>query len=559
VTRSKITPKWPPMLHSTSPVLFESTDAHAVLSDSANEDWLALLRGVAGELFEDVASRYYAALSHFRRQQLRVPLPGRREVTASGKEQAFQAYLELMDERKRSEKAASSRDATAIFVEAQPDSQDESLPECLRDFSNPPPALSTLLAGPGRPPCDAMCLMRAFLGAPLVVGSGSPTDVFRLLRSNPTYARACGFLGRGAKKQPGELTSRKLPSQSTCEEFSEVMTRYGLWQCARIEQVRENLASGVVELEDTVAFDTTHVEANSHCGNVVPADAKTKSGKKPKHRKVPRLCKRCGCGKDEWESCEHSWVPTDQGAAVVVKGPTRIFWAHKTSVAAFGKSEIPIDVRCLQYAAEHDGKTLVPHLDLLARDFPEVIELLRHVLADDAYQGNDEAVAQFGNQAQLSVPIHPSRASKTKIAATYDGIDRFTPIGVPVCDAGHRFQMRGRDILGERYIWVAPDDDTGASVCQSCAKLLTCLKKGTRRHIRVDRFDFPQIDWEHPQHLVKNNKLYQRRTGVERAIKRLKVDLNAQKLTHRDGPRVQAHLDRALLSLHILIKSAGSG
>ena len=99
--------------------------------------------------------------------------------------------------------------------------------------------------------------MRAFLGAPLLVGSDSPTDVFRLLRSNPTYARACGFLGRNAEKQPGELTTRRLPGQSTCEEFSEVMTRYGLWQLARVEQVRENLASGAVKIEGTVAFDTT--------------------------------------------------------------------------------------------------------------------------------------------------------------------------------------------------------------------------------------------------------------------------------------------------------------
>ena len=106
--------------------------------------------------------------------------------------------------------------------------------------------------------------------------------------------------------------------------------RYGLWHQARLEQVSENLATGVIETEKTVSFDTTHVEANSHCGNVVPPDAKVEVGKKPKQRKVPRMRKRCGCGKDNWETCTHAWVPTDKGAAVVVKGPTRVFWAHKT-------------------------------------------------------------------------------------------------------------------------------------------------------------------------------------------------------------------------------------
>lgn len=85
------------------------------------------------------------------------------------------------------------------------------------------------------------------------------------------------------------------------------------------------------------------------------------------------------------------------------------------------------------------------------------------------------------------------------------------------------------------------------------------MNKGTRRHIRVAREDFPQIDWEHPQHLARNNARYQKRTGVERAIKRLKVDLNGEHLTHRDALRVQAHLERKLLTLHLLLRAAGSG
>jgi hypothetical protein len=456
--------------------------------------------------------------------------------------------------RKRSEKVAASRDGTAIFVEVRPDGEDESLPESLRDFSKPAPSLNDLLSGAGRPPCDALCLMRAFLAAPLLGVGDSPTDVHLLLRSNPTYVRACGFLGREAMKQPGELTSRRLPGLSTCEEFSEVMTRYGLWQLARIEQVLENLESGVVEIEDTIAFDTTHVEANSHCGNVVPADAKTQKGKKPKHRKVPRVRKTCDCGKANWEGCEHPWVPTDQGAAIVVKGPTRIYWAHKASVASFGNSEIPIDARSLQYAAEHDGKTLTPHLKLLMRDLPLALTLLLYILADDGYQGQKEAVARFRDKARLILPVHPSGKSKEKVAANFSGIDRFTPIGVPICDAGHRFEMLGRDINKERYIWTAPDGEAGNSVCEGCRLAAACLTKGTRRHIRVDRSDFPQIDWKHPQHLARDSARYQRRTGVERAIKRLKVDLDGEHLTHRDGPRVQAHLDRKLLIVHLLLK-----
>ncbi len=129
-----------------------------------------------------------------------------------------------------------------------------------------------------------------------------------------------------------------------------------------------------------------------------------------------------------------------------------VYWAHKASIAAFGDSEVPIDVRVLQYAAQGDGKTLVPHLEVLQRDLPQVMKVLRHVLADDAYKHNRDAVSRFGRQAQLTVPVHPSGKSKVMLAALFTGIDRFTAVGVPVCVAGHRFDMLGRYISNERAL-----------------------------------------------------------------------------------------------------------
>lgn len=130
---------------------------------------------------------------------------------------------------------------------------------------------------------------------------------------------------------------------------------------------------------------------------------------------------------------------------------------------------------------------------------------------------------------------------------------------MPVCAAGHRFEMRGRDITQERYIWAAPDGPDGKSVCDGCPLAETCKLRGARRHIRVDRSDFPRIDWDHPQHLARERARYARRTGVERAIKRLKVDLGAEHLTHRDALRVQAHFDKRLLLLHVLLATEAGG
>ena len=177
--------------------------------------------------------------------------------------------------------------------------------------------------------------------------------------------------------------------------------------------------------------------------------------------------------------------------------------------------------------------------------------MLKKVLADGAYPENAAAVAcRFGG-AVLHVPILPRRVSPA-LAASFAGIDRFTPSGVPICAAGHRFDLKGRDMTDERYIWAAPEAEDGRPVCSSCPLAHPCTT-GERRCIRVNRGDLPQINWDHPQHFARNRALYQRRTGVERAIKRLKVDLCGEDLTHRDALRVQAHLDRKLLALHLLL------
>jgi hypothetical protein len=424
------------MLNSNALVLFESTDSPTVLSDPANQDWLAVVGAVSGERYETLARRYYLALYHFRKQHRRPVLPGTPHIAAEGKQQALQGMLEFIEERKTS----NADTAADVFIDVTPEQTDVSLPEALRDFSKTPSSLRDILAGPGRPPCDALCLMRAFLAAPLLGVGDDPTSVHKLLHSNPTFARACGFQATGTPKMAGEMTSRALPALSTCAEFTEVMTRYGLWQLARVGQVQHNLECGVVEKEDTLSFDTTHLIANSHCDNVVPLDAKVKEGEKPKHRKVPNMCKSCACGKDNWENCEHLWSPTDSGAAVVVKGTTRIYWAHKASVVCYGDSEIPIDARVLQYAAQHDGKTLIPHLELLEQDFCDVVELMRYILADDAYRENEDAVRRFGQQARLIVPVH-GRKARAALADAFEGINRFTPAGVPR-DAWTRHELR---------------------------------------------------------------------------------------------------------------------
>lgn len=57
-------------------------------------------------------------------------------------------------------------------------------------------------------------------------------------------------------RSPGEGSPKPAPRRAPAGILG--VTRYGLWQLARLDQVRENLAAGVVEVEKTLVFDTTH-------------------------------------------------------------------------------------------------------------------------------------------------------------------------------------------------------------------------------------------------------------------------------------------------------------
>jgi len=138
------------MLDSTPVALFESTDASSVLNDPVNQDWLAVVHAIRGELFEDVERRYYLALKHFRSLEAAPLVAGKPQIVAHNKQEALQQALELIERRKQVAKLAASNDEPATFVEPVPSAPD--VPEALIDFSRPTPPLGSLLSGAGRPP-----------------------------------------------------------------------------------------------------------------------------------------------------------------------------------------------------------------------------------------------------------------------------------------------------------------------------------------------------------------------------------------------------------------------
>ncbi len=519
------------MLNPTRlPVLFQSQD-DAELARREDQEWASLLRNTDWDRFEKHERHYYLALAHHNRIRVRSQVP---EVGPEPKREAQERYLLDIVEKRRD---------PAMFVEIPQFDPDQALP-----------AVSTMLSGPGKPPMDFYCMLAAVLGVIALGWPESPETVHKQLHSNPPFARLCGFrYSKKADREIDGLTAKHLPSLSMCGKFDEVMTASGLWTAMNLDKVRHNIETGVVPLGKMLAFDTAHADAHSSCDRI---EVEVAPGKKER-RNIPKLHKRCSCPASERETCPHPWEPTDRGAAVVVKGPTRIHWAHKASVAGFADpgNEIPLDVRITNYAATGDGDTLDPHLREMVDRFPEIVGVVEAVLADGAYrsQDNKRAVASLLPGATLHVPI-PSHKTGQAVVDRYRGIEKFTPAGVPVCIEGHRFKMFGRDVIGQMYCWKAPDGEDGKPICGSCPMRSQCGKgQGRRRTLRTRRAEFPQIDWDHPQHLVRNRRFIQRRTSVERMIKRIKVDLHGEIVTRRDANRIQAHFDKRLLVLHLML------
>ncbi len=101
--------------------------------------------------------------------------------------------------------------------------------------------------------------------------------------------------------------------------YVEIMTEFGLWERARQRVIAFNLKQGVLEVEDTLVADTTHVEAEATYG---------------------RQMKTCG----HKEDCDCPKVPTDDNVGIVRKSNA----VSQGFVTERGKGTIAADSRGVQ-------------------------------------------------------------------------------------------------------------------------------------------------------------------------------------------------------------------
>lgn len=215
----------------------------------------------------------------------------------------------------------------------------------------------------GKKPKCFFALFKAFLGAALMGFAAEPEYVHKLLISNLSFARSCGFVPKTAD---AHYWHRHVPSLRKLEQFDQIMTQYQLWSRQKWEEVRQNIESGVIRLETELVGDTTHYYAYSSFETVTYLDENGCLQKKSQSK----VTKRCGC--EDKNECSHSWELSDEGAGTIVKSTKKMFWGHKASIVGLPQQGIPLDVAAVSDASTHDSRTLVPHLERVFAHLPEL-------------------------------------------------------------------------------------------------------------------------------------------------------------------------------------------
>ena len=309
---------------------------------------------------------------------------------------------------------------------------------------------------------------------------------------------------------------------------------------------------------DTTADNGKTAKTPARTAAGKPNSKPAKNGKsgskaqKKKRKSHPRMTKNCRC--QDRQHCDHAWVNADAGAGTVVKSTGKMYWGHKASTLSFAEQEVLLDAVAMSDAASHDSRSLEPHLSRLLKRHPDLRELVTRVLDDGAADDSPLKASirkQFG--FELLAPINPRRRQPIRDELPR-GIDHLTPRGVPVCEAGYPFELLGFRKATEHFLFCAPQDAEGKSVCQDCELRTGCYRGqsgGRVATISADRL--PWLDRELPQLSKRFSKAMAHRTSIERLHKLMKFDFGDDRLTKRGNDTFQARLDKTLFAMHVLL------
>lgn len=288
--------------------------------------------------------------------------------------------------------------------------------------------------------------------------------------------------------------------------------------------------------------------------------ANSPSGTTVKGKSQSKTVKACRCV--DWTSCPHPWVLCDPGAGTVVKGGRtggkKKYWAHKAAVISTGPGGVPLEATAMTDAASHDSNGMLPAIERLFETYPMLQGVFRTLLADSAMDDVDlkeQIKILFG--LTVKTPVNP-RGIKPRTADIGRGMKSLSPTGTLTCQGERQMEFLGVRFASEQFLYGPPGGSRQTSACSSCPHRSSCCRSGNAkgRHVAIKFCWLPHIDPADPPMARRFKAIMFRRTAVERAIKRLKLDFGDDRLTRRGNEAFQGHLDRSLIALHLTLRLA---
>lgn len=524
----------------TPPLIHVVDQDDEILRASPEAEWFRVLEDLPWWEYRELAAAYYEALEKFNVTQSdrRWELKREREEqgeTAEARESKEQARLRLLGERP----TGGNDSAPLLFESPAPLESGWIWPESLRPGVTP-------RRSAGRQPKCFFGMFRAFVGVSLMGRAPEPEEVHDQLVSNPAFARVCGFTPRQAD---GNYHQSAVPSLRKLEQFDQIMTEAGLWDRAKWAEVAHNLEARVIHPERVLDHDTTHYPAYSSFETV-----KWLGPQGGEHRKSQsKLTKRCSC--EDKEQCTHEWVLRDDGAGTVVKGGGKMHWAHKASILALPKQGVPVEAVAMTDAANHDSKSLLPHLRRLHAHQPEWLDAADFLLDDSAADDAElRKTIQDEFQLTLRTSINP-RSRKTITEALPRGMAKLTPYGELICLAEQSLDYRSVRWETGVFNYGPPKTDTEEIACLTCPlKEACCSRAANGRRVTIPFDLLPHIDPKDPPMAKRFQAMMTQRPAVERVIKRLKYDVGEPHLSKRGNAAFQARLDKTMIAFHLLLR-----
>ena len=293
--------------HQQIPLIHVVHEDDELLANSPDAKWYKILQNLPWEPYRPIAAAYYNALYYFNKSKTHS-----QKTSNLPEEQKETATQRLLFDRATMDKTA------PVLLEE----------EFITDIL---PIVSPSMIAPGitpdrlggkKPKCF-FALFNSFIGASLMGLEAIPEKVHLLLTSNLSFARVCGFIPKGDNEP---YWFKYVPSIRKLEQFDQIMTDYGLWDCSKIKEVIENLEQGIIKEEKELVGDTTHFDAYSVFKTVTYIDEKGKEQRKSQSKTT----KNCRC--EDKDNCEHPWELADDGAGTIVKAHNKYIWGHKASI-----------------------------------------------------------------------------------------------------------------------------------------------------------------------------------------------------------------------------------